>query len=392
MKAITFYNDSSLDMKAVKTFGLSAKEGDNPIGFFGTGLKYAIAICCREDVPLRIYTNGECYEFFKQERQFRNTTYEAIFMNGEELPFTTELGKTWELWAAFRELLCNAIDEGGQVTDREDLKAPTRIVIYGPKAAKLYAGRKDVYLDEEVDFYGRETEVLSKGSNFIYYRGIRVYRPEKPMSNTYNLTSDVDLTEDRSLAFSWQAEAMIERTIAESNDKDFIRKALKCGHDYYEHDLVWDHIINNRVSTEFLDVVKELYQDFSDAVNPNIRTVYKKLVKKDEMPVESVEITAVQAKMFQAAKDVARGLDLPVDKYPIIIVEDLGNGVKGLALNGTAYISKEVFEDGTKWVTAAVLEELIHLTTGYQDYSRALQSYLLFRLISLYEEKRGEPL
>ena len=36
---IVFENPGEIDVAAISTFGVSVKETDNPIGFFGTGLK-----------------------------------------------------------------------------------------------------------------------------------------------------------------------------------------------------------------------------------------------------------------------------------------------------------------------------------------------------------------
>jgi hypothetical protein len=44
---VVFENPGEIDAAAIRTFGVSVKEGENPIGFFGTGLKYAIAILLR---------------------------------------------------------------------------------------------------------------------------------------------------------------------------------------------------------------------------------------------------------------------------------------------------------------------------------------------------------
>jgi len=44
---IVFGNDGGLDLQAAMTFGVSAKETNNPFGQFGTGLKYAVAILLR---------------------------------------------------------------------------------------------------------------------------------------------------------------------------------------------------------------------------------------------------------------------------------------------------------------------------------------------------------
>ena len=44
---IVFENPGEIDIRSISTFGVSVKEGDNPIGFFGTGLKYAIVVLLR---------------------------------------------------------------------------------------------------------------------------------------------------------------------------------------------------------------------------------------------------------------------------------------------------------------------------------------------------------
>lgn len=47
MSKLYFLNNGEFDVSAMLTFGVSAKESDNPIGQFGTGFKYAIAIILR---------------------------------------------------------------------------------------------------------------------------------------------------------------------------------------------------------------------------------------------------------------------------------------------------------------------------------------------------------
>ena len=44
---VSFITPGQIDLENVFTFGISAKESDNPIGFFGTGLKFAIATLLR---------------------------------------------------------------------------------------------------------------------------------------------------------------------------------------------------------------------------------------------------------------------------------------------------------------------------------------------------------
>ena len=41
---IYFCNAEPIDLNAIAIMGVSVKTGDNPIGYFGTGLKFAIAM------------------------------------------------------------------------------------------------------------------------------------------------------------------------------------------------------------------------------------------------------------------------------------------------------------------------------------------------------------
>ena len=115
MNTVYFDTPGLLDMRAVTTFGLSVKENENPIGYFGTGLKYAIAILLRNGADLTISnSSGDVYSFSVNKDTFRNVEFNALAMHSSmrdvELPFTTELGKNWKMWMAFREMYCNTQD------------------------------------------------------------------------------------------------------------------------------------------------------------------------------------------------------------------------------------------------------------------------------------------
>ena len=94
---IVFENKGELDIRAIKTFGVNSK--DNPasaIGYFGTGLKYALAILLRAKHVVTIITGGKKYTFGVVTSKIRNYSFDIVTMNGEELGFTTELGKDWD--------------------------------------------------------------------------------------------------------------------------------------------------------------------------------------------------------------------------------------------------------------------------------------------------------
>jgi len=143
---IVFKNSGNIDIKSITTFGVSSKENDSAIGYFGTGLKYAIAILLREGCEITIHTGGKKYEFGTQRQTVRVDEFTFVTMNGEALAFTTELGKNWQLWQAFRELYCNCTDEGGTIYQSDTFDASesdTVIVAKGQRLDAIWATKED---------------------------------------------------------------------------------------------------------------------------------------------------------------------------------------------------------------------------------------------------------
>ncbi|WP_217468779.1 hypothetical protein, partial [Staphylococcus aureus] len=118
---IIFRNKGVIDPKSITTFGVSSKENPGAIGFFGTGLKYAIAILLREGCDITIHAGKRKLEFGIKRDRVRVDDFNVVTMNNRRLGFTTEVGKTWEVWQAFRELYCNTMDERGEVFEADEV-------------------------------------------------------------------------------------------------------------------------------------------------------------------------------------------------------------------------------------------------------------------------------
>ncbi len=87
---------------------------NDPIGFFGTGLKYAMATALRLGGEMTIFTDGKRYDVRGRKMTLRDKEFTQVMLNDEALGFTTELGKQWEAWMVIRELYSNALDENGE--------------------------------------------------------------------------------------------------------------------------------------------------------------------------------------------------------------------------------------------------------------------------------------
>lgn len=284
-----FTTPGELDLSALTTFGMNAKPNTtNPIGFFGTGLKYAIAVLLRHDIPVTIYTGGQEYHFYTKETDFRGKTFKTCRYKAKglwkgwkyvELPFTTELGKHWELWQAFRELYSNTLDEGGELITSEhfleDLevydhkpKYPgnsknTWIAVDGQAFADVVAKKDEIFLPKDklkLVIANSDVEVYEGSSRYIYYRGLRAYDLrdwEKVTMYTYNyIGRNAGLTEDRTIKYLFYVKEAIASLVAKSDDRKFIGTLLKPKGQYFEKDLDYSTVYSK--SSTFDSIVRRM--------------------------------------------------------------------------------------------------------------------------------------
>ena len=69
---LVFHTPTLIPIEGFTTFGLNAKPNvKTPIGFFGTGLKYAVAITLRLGGTFYLYIGSGLYEFYISKGEFR---------------------------------------------------------------------------------------------------------------------------------------------------------------------------------------------------------------------------------------------------------------------------------------------------------------------------------
>lgn len=401
MKSIIFRNKGEIDPRAFTSFGVNVKEkSSSAIGYFGTGLKYAIAVLLREGCQISVGSGETLIEFFASPSTFRGKEFEFINMRtGDaapvELGYTTELGKNWEMWCAYREIACNCLDEGGDCYEEDTTVTPleagmTHIRICGEAFVAAHSARNRILLETTPLAKAARMEIHHGQTTHLFYKGVRVSNTT-PCMYTYNALSGMLLTEDRTLSNSYDFKGAVAKAIlAEVEDAALIEKVLLSDEKFYEHDLDFEWS-QTTASKTFLDVVGRLIEDRLTNVNESAVKAWRRITKNAVSP-SAVELTAMQSKMMQKAIAFCHKLDFPVDSYQIIVVEELGRGALGLADEGRIFIAERVLHQGTKQLTATLIEEYLHLKHGYEDCSREMQTYLFDRIVSLGEELQGDPL
>lgn len=258
---IVFQNESLVPIEAFTTFGINAKPNtDNPIGYFGTGLKYAVAVTLRLGGKFRLFRGTEEYEFYTKELDFRGKEFTTIRMKRRkglmskwqysQLPFTTELGKNWKPWMAVRELESNTRDENGMSrlvdNDHRDTIADghTYIMIECPELEEAYENLGNIFLMDVEDpiIDNGIVQVYERPSKYIFYRGLRVRDLDKESLYTYNILSGFQLTEDRTDAYQWQTNQAILKVLVESDMSELHDKVLESDDTSFESTLDFDHL------------------------------------------------------------------------------------------------------------------------------------------------------
>lgn len=389
---ITFYNEGYLDMRAVTTFGLSVKKTTNPIGYFGTGLKYAIAILLREGCSIEIQVADSTYTFSIEVSYFREEVCELIYMTkGEsqtQLPFTKELGKNWELWQAYRELYCNAVDEGGDVCT-EASEAPTQIRVTGEAFQKVHEEREE-FLNFETPLYSTELVDIVPTAG-VYLKGVKIssniYYPTK---FGYNFHGGLRLTEDRTLESTNLAEDIIEEALNKINNYDLTKAVLLSDEGTFENQISWSYPIEP-IGENFKKAFLDCNRNHPEKVSGSAVKLAVKMMDKGDVET-SYTLSPVQEVTMQRARTFLYKQGIDLDDYPLKFVKTLGNNVWGSAVNGTITISTEVFQYGLKCLVATLYEEHLHLSRDFRDLTREMQNHLFHTIVSLWEEQSGTSL
>lgn len=303
---VTFKTPGQLDLKALTTFGMNAKPNTkNPIGFFGTGFKYAIAILVRNKIPVTIFTGHKQYDFYVKDIEFRDKGFGQVMYKARqglvsrwryvELPFTTELGKNWELWQAFRELESNTRDEGGFTFVSNEVNTnyhpgyfvepdsssytdySNTYIVVGPSEefAEVYAKRHEIFLPDGIQEYdyNKRIQVFAKQSNHVYFRGLRVYDLDKPSLYTYNILCHQELTEDRTIKYPSLANIEIAEWVTNCEDPQVVAAIVGANPDkFYEGKLEFDYL-QNTPSNTFLNIVRKK-KSRSSSLLPRVSTYY----------------------------------------------------------------------------------------------------------------------
>lgn len=421
---IKIQNSGEIDINALLLLGATTKRGDSSkIGYFGSGLKYAIAVMLKNGIDFKIFSGMKEIKVTTVKRKFREKSFDVIKVNNHITSLTTDMGPDWEPWFAIREIYCNALDEGEHVLGLANAphgeKDKTTIYVQFDHRLRGLFDEWDKYFcdkrqDIEMEIKSPHMKMFRGGDDLIVYRrGVRCHFENLPCLFHYDL-SWVDINESRVLVNPYMLKYSLPRLLATSATKPVIKKILNSWHKKYEGEFEWDNA--HLFSDDWLEVIadrKIIVHDVSgyfedEMTDGNFLILPKKLAEalkayfgkrvriyggKSDKTADSIrlEMTPQQKLDIDDAKQFLKKAGIDV-VYPISIYQFDEKTIRGQAIDNSIRLSPKAFEDGRRRLIEILLEEYAHLESGACDKTRTFQDFLIGRWVLELEHKTGERL
>jgi hypothetical protein len=406
-----YSNSGTLDLRALTVMGMNAKTSEGAIGYFGTGLKYAIATLKRYDCDIHISDGaGNAWTVESRPTTFRGQEFKELVLEptseGEPivLPFTTDLGKDWELWMALREIESNMRDEGGNYCTAENLHPQHDIVHIAIRGA---AYNTCVIRERETIFFdlvtmGRDVtkvgaiEFLPTVSPYLYVNGIRA-----TILGDHGLTVNVNkagmLSEDRMVKGMFAYEQAVRNTtlsfsldqwrffIQYVKNMDFLPLTIMMA----ELKSLASAELKKEAHTD-LRVPIEVYEVLRTRRDLGGGMYYDSLMDSYDFYLASKRHESLEGNrdMLGRAINLLQSFCYDIEREEIVVQKTLGVDVMGYYRSDTKkiYLAEEVFNRGQTFLNAVLLEEVLHKVYGFHDETRSFQSHLMHALTARLEE------
>lgn len=368
---VIFHTNTIIDPISWEMQGISAKETGDPIGRFGTGLCYAIAILLRMDHKITIKAGAMIYEFGVKDMKFRGKEFKRVTCNGKEMSFTLEYGKDWECWQAYRELASNTIDEGGIQFIGEPMEDGTSIIIEGDGINRCYKDHDKYFLGEREPISKMPSLKVFEGDGIAYLKGVKVGEIQDSLYS-YEF-SNIELTEDRTIKMPNTLKWKIGYHICQSEDEEFLERYLLSPEGSFEHEID----IDQTWSREFEKVIIHLWKTQPTSLCEDWVKVLR--AKNPSESFEAEEMNDSQKLDLDKAKDFLEKAGYPVTGSVHMVRNDDPMTI-AFVTKGKIFLTTRAFDQGVFYLATTLLEEQSHIG-GLKDFSREFQDHLLNQVL-----------
>jgi hypothetical protein len=382
-------NKEPIDLNTITLMGVSVKTGKNPIGYFGTGLKYAIATLLRTGHSVALHRDGQLFSFGTVNTKVRDEEFDVVTMLDEghslqQLGFTTALGRNWEVWQAYRELRSNCIDEGGivigdRVPSVQDYG--TIFSINGDAFEVCHINRREIFLESQPLTRNASCEIHSGATNKAFYRGVRAAQMQHNAMFTYNITATTELTEDRTIKHSYMIEHYAKTAVINCDNEELIEKIVMAPKGTFEQQFSYESM-SDVPSHAFMEVVQRNHR----SVYCNMSAI-KLWQQHSYLPLnyEPVPLDDYEMEQLEKALVLVHRLGAKISLGEFWVVEGLGESVFGCVRENRILIAKCCFDLGHRFIASTLYEEWLHKFEGLKDENRAMQNRLFEQLLAMTE-------
>jgi len=422
MKYLKISNAGEIENAALYLLASTKRGQSGKIGQFGSGNKYQLCFFARNHYDYKVFAGTREIEISTVPTQLRDQTVNVIYIDGKETSLTDQMGPSWKLWQAIREIYCNAIDEGGQRIEVVDEIVPvhgeTQFYIGFNASIQDFMDNFHQYFanDEDVIFSCSVGRILRKRGDKranIYRKGIKCYDASKDSVFDYDLY-DIEINESRTIERDWQLYEGIWKLIQSCTDEEIIfqifSKLLK--DDVLEGETGFLCTLRNTFfqSEEFKRFLSErriipiTYASFLTVeelanyivIPQKIYSEFKIQIKKDKVfddvkskgnvlyrtviPSPMIEATLNRALEFFKECDLEIPYDIQVAKF-----ED--RKIYGTTDDNIIVLSDIGIERGIQETIDSIIEEYIHIKYNCFDKTREMQSAIIREWIGYMKKK-----
>ena len=418
-KYVLVKNVGEIELESFRLLGASTKRFDsNKIGFFGSGIKYALAFLLKNKIDFRVFSGEKEVVFSTEEVNLRGNFFNKILVNGLDTSITTDWGANWDAWKIFREVACNALDEDGglitTVVELEPKEGQTHFYL-DYEVLSCYFNNLDKYLlldkiNIPVD------EILKKeliGEANIYKNGIRVVQERTDIKTLfdYNLSS-LDINEERLAEWyeiKLKAKNLLCRTECEETVSKLLAHIISSTKDLWEIEELFS--VRTSASYNFSDTWLKVLNDSpflfapSDAQQAIINIRGEDYIKANNIRfIPTGVFLGIQNSFGRKFKRSFDQLDYSEDfivldsseeqketiklclkmlsssgirvRYSVEVAEFFNRTVLARAdkTKNRILLSDKLFDSGYMKVLRAILEEYVHLKYSVSDCTRDMQN------------------
>ena len=400
---LVFHTESEIPVEAFRLMGASTKANDNSkIGFFGTGLKYGIAVFFREGIEFGAVVGGKPVEFTLEKATLAGQEFDEVLINGIHTSYTTRMGEQWSIWQAVREIWQNTVDEGGTILFNQD-ELPTTGSSFWIDETKIQEliDTWDQYFSD-AEFVGvRRMGILAPAR--AYWKGMRVTAPDSYRQTLFSVHFKVSVAlNEMRVIHDYSLERRIYESFSQYTKEDWEWFFM---HPQRDQSYEWN-ILSEKADipysckpfSEALTLYRIYPPEWRDIVYQYPTPIrfgfdaYLRVMQEYphlDFATQAGTYNTVDCKecMTRLSGTVQRvheltGLELPMR---IEVADYFSEYTLGSENNGTIAVAHRVLHNPEYRgeILPTVLEEMVHLTTGYEDNDREMQEYL-FRTISRY--------